>query len=410
MKRKNILFLRSGFHKEFALKSMIEAGFDLIVVDEPNSSLLPFAKRMFTIDNKWDENEMFSIAKQAYIENDCLGIISFLDSSTIAYGMLSDYFNLNYFSEETARILSNKIRVRELLTKEGLNSVNFCTAKSVSEIYDAMETWKTPVVIKPSDRSASKGVVIVRDSKDIEAAYKESLLYSKNKEILVEEYIEGIEYCAEYFIVDSTPYIMAVSEKEVLNEKYCVELKDVTPARLPLEDYDKINKYLSKVIRAIGFNNGIVHIELKKENDMISIIEINSRCAGGNLLESVYHLSGYNPYTNLANLLCKVRDEVSIPKLIDYNADSLFTIFDTFSYKGRSGVIKKIENTQVFNEIKRYPEEKFFLYVNKGNFVGETENNEDSIGSIYLMDKEYDSLITRCKQLEDSIGVYVGDE
>lgn len=28
MKRKNILFLRSGFHKEFALKSMIEAGFD----------------------------------------------------------------------------------------------------------------------------------------------------------------------------------------------------------------------------------------------------------------------------------------------------------------------------------------------------------------------------------------------
>lgn len=276
--------------------------------------------------------------------------------------------------------------------------------------YNAMETWKTPVVIKPSDRSASKGVVIVRDSKDIEAAYKESLLYSKNKEILVEEYIEGIEYCAEYFIVDSTPYIMAVSEKEVLNEKYCVELKDVTPARLPLEDYDKINKYLSKVIRAIGFNNGIVHIELKKENDMISIIEINSRCAGGNLLESVYHLSGYNPYTNLANLLCKVRDEVSIPKLIDYNADSLFTIFDTFSYKGRSGVIKKIENTQVFNEIKRYPEEKFFLYVNKGNFVGETENNEDSIGSIYLMDKEYDSLITRCKQLEDSIGVYVGDE
>lgn len=50
------------------------------------------------------------------------------------------------------------------------------------------------------------------------------------------------------------------------------------------------------------------------------------------------------------------------------------------------------------------------MYVNKGNFVGETENNEDSIGSIYLMDKEYDSLITRCKQLEDSIGVYVGDE
>ncbi|GFI30812.1 ATP-grasp domain-containing protein [uncultured Clostridium sp.] len=407
MERKNILLLRAGFHKEFALKSLIEEGFGLIIIDEPNSKLIPFAHNMYSIDSIWNQEEVFEVAKKAYIENHCSGVLSFLDSSTVALGKISDYLGLNYYSEEDGRILANKVRVREMLESKKLNNVRFKKVHTRNDVYEAIDEFGLPAVIKPSDRSASKGVIILRTRDDVDKAYEESFSFSKNRELLIEEYVEGCEYCVELMIINSTPYIMAVSEKEVSDIKYCVELKDITPARISLQVFEKIKNYLYKVIVNLGFCNGIIHIEIKIQNEKIKIIEINPRCAGGNLLESIYHLSKYNPYVNLAYLSCGLSEKVEIPKPINYETCGMFTLYDTFSYSGEMGIIQSIKNMSFFDEIKKNSNEKFLLYIDKGDLIGKPRNNEDCIGSIYLFDESYNNLLERCNKIKNSLEIVI---
>ena len=408
MRRERLLLLRSGYHKDFAIRSLIEEGYDLIIVDEPNSQLLPFAHKMYTINDIWDEDEMTRLAIKAFAENSCSGALNFQDSSAIAYGRLSDHFNLNYYSEETGRILANKLRVRDVLTKSGLNSVKYACVRTSAELFNAIETLGLPAVVKPSDRTASKGVIILRDKNEIEQAYRESIAYSKNGDLIVEQFIYGEEFCSELMVVDSKTYLMSVSEKRVSDTKYCVEMRDLTPARLSSDMYDRIDKYLSRVIKELDYKNGIVHIEFKIDNSCINIIEVNPRCAGGNLLESVFHLSGYNPYTNLAHLVCHRHDAFRLPASI--RDDGRYTLFDEMFYGGKPGVIKSIRNMSAFNDLRKHDVEKMFLYVDKGDYIGNAKNNVGGIGCIYLIDDDYNTLVERCNEIEGTIDIGVDEE
>ena len=116
-------------------------------------------------------------------------------------------------------------------------------------------------------------------------------------------------------------------------------------------------------------------------------------------------MSGYNPYTNLANLVCRRNEKVIIPNIIQQG--DKYTIFDEFYYDGEPGVIKSIHNTNKFNELKKFDMEKLFLYVDKGDYIENAKSNESGIGCLYLMDNNYEDLIERCDILERIIDIKV---
>ncbi len=409
--RKKIFLLRGGFHKEFAYKTMFREGYSLVTIDKANSTSLAYADASYITDNIWNTEELFEKSKKIYEENKCDGIINFLDSSTKLLGKLSDYYHLNYYSEETAEILSNKIAVRNLISKNGLNNIKYKEIKSVNDIKDGIKEISIPFVLKPSDRSASKGVIIVRDKEEIDEAFNEVMKFSKNKRILMEEFITGQEYCAEVMIINHKAYLLCISEKKVTGERYCIELVDITPAPISNELYDKIEDYLKKVIGIFEYNNGVAHIEFKvDDNSKISIIEINPRCSGGNILESLYHLSGYNVYKNICKIALNDIENIEIPpKDLGKNLNGCM-LYNTFLHKGEYGTISKIEGLKDINKYKKYHCEKILLNYKVGDYIGKSENNEDSIGTIYLRDESYERIKERNDEIEKSIKVFVNQE
>ena len=136
MEKQRILFLRGGFHKEFAYKTLYRESFQSVVIDKIDSECFAMADAIYIADDIRNVDSMFELAKKVYSENGCSGIVSYLDSSTILLGKLSDYFQLNYYNEETGRILADKSKVRKKLQKAGLNNVHFYEICSIKELED----------------------------------------------------------------------------------------------------------------------------------------------------------------------------------------------------------------------------------------------------------------------------------
>ena len=70
--------------------------------------------------------------------------------------------------------------------------------KVASVTSELPEELSYPVIVKPADRSGSRGIARVNSAEELQMAIAGALNVSFSKEVLVEEYFEGKEYSVEY--------------------------------------------------------------------------------------------------------------------------------------------------------------------------------------------------------------------
>lgn len=407
---KKLLFLRGGIHKEFAFRTLFRENCEVIIMDTPNSKELPYADHQFLIEDIHNTQEMFEVAVKIYDRVKFDGICTFMTSPILALGMLSDYFNLNYFSENVALILSNKYETRKYLHKIEADNVKFYKITSVEDLRTYATRIGYPFILKPTDNASGRGVNIVRKEDEIESAYNFAMQSSFNKELIMEEFIKGDEYCVEVLIYNSIVHIISFSKKIVTENTYCIELMDITPA--PLEEDLKIEleNYMINTVSKFNIQNSLIHIEFKinKDNKPV-IIEINPRAAGANLIESIYHLYGVNIYDSLFNISLKNNINMDVIKKKLKRENSLYSLFYSFISPTRSGFIRKIKGIERVRENLTNNHERLILDFKEGDLLQEPKTNLDFRGSIYIFGEDYNNLISRAKKIESDL-VYEFEE
>ncbi|KXG78230.1 ATP-grasp domain-containing protein [Thermotalea metallivorans] len=404
MSKKKLLFIRGGIHKEFAYKTFFKKNCEMIMMDNPSNEQLAFADYPYCISDVRDTEEMFNLSLDIYKNKGFDGICTFMNSPIIAIGMLSDYLGFDYLSEETARILNNKYEVRRFLNVHGVEQLQFFKILSYEDLKRCADVLKYPFILKPTDNASSKGVIIINNSDELESSYKFSLSASFNKELIAEEFIDGDEYCVEVLIYNYQPYIISISKKYVTKEKYCIELMDITPAPITEELRKIISDYITDTVRTLNIGNWLLHIEFKVDESLQpNIIEINPRAAGGNLIESIYHLKGLNLFDYFFDIMLK--NEINQEKLVEeirkpYNGYSLFY---SFINPTTSGIIKKIRGIEDVRKSFKNDSERLILFYNEGAFLPEPSSNSEFRGSLYLFDNDIDLLVSRTREIEKLI-------
>lgn len=404
MTKKKLLFIRGGIHKEFAYKTFFRKNCEMIMMDTPSCDQLAIADYPYIISNNRDINEMFDLSLEIYRTKGFDGVCTFMNSPVITIGMLSDYFGFDYFNEKIARILCNKYEVRKFLKSIGDDSIKFFKICNYEDLEKCADILNYPFILKPTDNASSKGVVVVKKPDELESSYKFSLNSSFNKELIAEEFIYGDEYCAEVLIYNYQPYVVAISKKYVTAEKYCIELIDITPAPITDELRIKIANYISDTIAKFKIGNWILHIEFKiNDNYQPLIIEINPRAAGGNLIESIYHLKGLNLYDYFFDIVLK--NEINLEKLIMQiqKPYTKYSLFYTFINPTKSGVIKKIEGIENVRNKFINDSERLILFYNEGDFLPKPTSNLEFRGSLYLFGNDSNFLFERAKEIENLI-------
>lgn len=149
------------------------------------------------------------------------------------------------------------------------------------------EGLEFPLIVKPTDRSGSRGVTKVNSIDEANKAILKALDISINKRVIVEEFIKSDrEFSVEFISFNGKHYPLAITDKITTREPFFVEIAHHQPADVSNEIANKIYKVTIDVLNALNIKNGASHTEVYLlNNDEIRVVESAGRM-GGELIGS----------------------------------------------------------------------------------------------------------------------------
>jgi biotin carboxylase len=178
------------------------------------------------------------------------------------------------------------------------------------------ERFGYPVVLKPRALAASLGVVLVRTPAELEAQFAfahdttlpEAPVYDRS--VLVEEYADGPEISVDCAVGGGETWPLYVARKQVGYAPYFEETGHRVDGADPLLRDERLLEILRATHRALGFRDGMTHVELKLTRNGPKVIEVNARL-GGDLIPYLGKLAtGIDPGLAAAAVACGRRPAV----------------------------------------------------------------------------------------------------
>lgn len=191
-------------------------------------------------------------------------------------------------------VTTNKYKMRQCFYQYGIPSPKFALVDQSSHFN--IEGFSFPLIVKPTDRSGSRGVEKVTCLEMLPNAVDRAIVQSFSHEGIIEEYVTGNEVSVESISFEGKHFILAITDKVTTGDPYFVELEHHQPADYPIVIQEKIKSIVLKALDALHIQNGASHSELKiADNGEIRVIEIGARM-GGDFIGSnlVYLTTGYD--------------------------------------------------------------------------------------------------------------------
>lgn len=277
-----------------------KAGYYVIVTDYlENSPAKKYA----------DEAWMLSIDDVDGIVGKCRergvdGVMNYcIDPGQKPYQQICERLNLPCVADYAQfDIMTNKDKFAKCCVEHGLDVIP--KYNMYSELSDEDYFSLTyPIMIKPVDGRASKGIVVVEKPEDVKKALEYSMSFSKQKQVVVEKYMRNCpEFCAKYVACDGQIYFSSMSDvwDSVLSDGTRVYMGTSTyPSRFYNEYIENTNQKVIDMLKSIGIKNGAMSLTGFYDGGKFRFFDPSLRMGGAQDWRVVEAACG----VNIANLL-----------------------------------------------------------------------------------------------------------
>lgn len=244
------------------------------------------------VANVLDKEKNLEIAKK-YKPDVVLTEQTDIAVSTVAY--LAEQLGIKGIGGKIAARFTNKYLMRKFTDEAGFASPRYALCHTVGEAGEFLrETGRS--IMKPLDSQSSRGVHIVDSLEQINAYFEDCIQYSNSEEaIIMEEYINGIEFTVDGLKTEDTYYVTAISEKEHYDYNASVASRLFFSQSNERFDYDELRKVNTAMVEAMELPFGITHAEYKYKDGRFYLIEIAARGGGTRISSDIVPLmSGIN--------------------------------------------------------------------------------------------------------------------
>ena len=294
----NILILSCGTRNKIVQYFKKELGGKGLVIATDCSDLAPAlyeADKHFIVPRMGDEGYLdviLSICK----ENNIKAVLSLIDPEISLLAEHRQAFlnigTMPIISDlEVVDLCFDKYKMFEFLVQNGFKTVKSYVDKERFYMDVDAGVINYPVFVKPVKGSASINISKVTSKEEIE------LLFSRFDNLMIQEFMDGIEYGADVYIDMISGEPVAVFTKEKLKMRAGETDKSVS-----IKD-KQLFELIKKLVKVIGFK-GIIDIDIFKVKGEYYISEVNPRFGGGypHAYESGVNIPGMiinNIYGNL---------------------------------------------------------------------------------------------------------------
>ncbi len=239
-----------------------------------------------------EKEEILKICQHEKIDG-ILTIASDVAVTTVNY--VASKMKLTGNTIDSTAWCTHKFLMRQKLQEAGINSPWFTSVSDLNHFDKQRKLITYPCIVKPTDRSGSKGVTKIGEPDELENAVEQAIQASFSKQAILEEFIEGKEVSVEIISFKGKHYPLSITDKVTSGAPHFVELAHHQPSQLSADVQNQIYAMAKKGLNALHIENGASHSEFLINDSGIYVTEIGARMGGDFIGSDLVFLStGYD--------------------------------------------------------------------------------------------------------------------
>lgn len=337
------------------------------------------------------------------------GIIS--EECDIAMPAVAKYgkeLGLETLSVEDAHLFTDKFAMRDFCKRNNFPSPEYKICYSVEDAICFFNEIKTKMIIKPLDSNSSRGVYTIESEDDIKQYFEKTLSYSKiKKAVIIERYINGVEFTIDGIKTPGKHYSLAISEKKHFKHNMNIASELYFTHQNSNFDYELLRKTNDAFVNASGLKFGLTHAEYKYENGVFYLIEIAAR-GGGNLISSdiVPYMSGVDNYKYLIN--CSLGNITSPDFTVSESLKERVAVLKFFETPKNGGIVEKIEGTEFLENNPLI--DTYKLYFNIGDVIEPAKNDAARVGFYIACCESKEELDSLMEKINNTVKIILKEK
>ena len=393
-----LLILGGGTAQISAIKKAKEKGHQVIVSDyykdAPGKQYADYGETISTFDIEGN----IKVGKKYDID----GVMTTgTDQPVYTAAKVADTLTLpSFLSLQTAKAVTNKREMKRTFNKHDIPTVNFRILKE--NFSDAeLEEINFPVVIKPLDSQGQRGVFKLDSPAEVRERFSEVLQFSREDEILLEEYYESKEITVSGWVDDNKLNILTVTDRITYDNPLHIGIctAHIFPSRFLRSHYKEIKKVSQKIVNGFNIKNGPIYFQILVGDQGIKVNEIACRIGGAYEGDFMPYLTGVDILDLMIDLSLGYDIKCDTPQDYDILDNNKWLSVQLFF--ASPGKIHKRSTVKEITRLTGVMQAGFNF--NEGDSIGKIENATERAGYFVVTGNCRVELKERIKEVYDQL-------
>jgi|GEM_PF-7032212 len=319
LKGKRIVIVGAGYQgKRFVFERAKELGVKIILIDKPTIWAKDLVSELIATDNtkpaealaEARKKLLASVRKNGKID----GITTFWEDDVELTADVARELGLPYHTQAAATTARSKFQTQEVLDAAGVPAArravvgNLTTAEDQGEHVAMLARFRAaaervgfPAVLKPVSGAEAIGTERVNNIDEAVEAYERisalvnprtDPVFATNSDLLLMQYLDGHEYDVDLVMRAGEVMFESITDNKPTREPSFLATGSRLPSTLHADDQRAAIDQAIASARALGLNDGVIHMEGKVTSEGPRLIEANARMGGSYVRDWVLHVWG----------------------------------------------------------------------------------------------------------------------
>ncbi|MFS1511155.1 ATP-grasp domain-containing protein [Chengkuizengella sp. SCS-71B] len=391
----NVFMILGGSHAQLeAIQAVKKLGMKVLVLDmDPNAIGFKYAD-YFEVVSTTDFENVKKVAEKYRISGS-MTLSSDTAVPTVCY--VNEKLGLPNQGVGIGELVTDKSLMRKAFSNHHISSPNFIVLnhdQTILEILPNVERMlrNRDLIVKPSESSGSRGVSKIESVHQLEPAINLAREFTRNNNVVIEEFIEGVEIGAQCFSINGKMEMCFVHNDLSAN---MVPVGHSYPSFLSNEVLERVKNECDNALSSLGIMNGPSNIDIIIDKEGCPFfIEIGARIGATKLPQITKYHSGIDL------IECSIQlasgQDITIP--IQTNIP---VAVEMLCFEKEHDITYKFE--EIESLIHTYDPIEYKVNLKNGQEVKGIKSSADVYGFVICSGSSAQNAEQKCRELSESI-------
>ncbi len=282
---KTLLVLGAGADQIPGIIKAKQMGLRTLVLDgNPDAPGKNHADAFYTVSIKHVDQVRAFVHRQLTEKVD--GVIAFGVDIPSIIAKTADMLEVNYTIPLDSALLSENKLLSKNMMQDHVKIPPYQKIQGEQDMIRFIQKEQSPIVIKPVDNSAARGISIVSDRRQIEPAIQIARENSPSRTIMAEKFLTGPQISTESLVVKGNIHHVGFADRNYQGmERFYPNIiengGDLPSIHITEQHKQDLTQYYKYICSELNIENGVIKGDIVIHDNELYVIEFALRLSGG---------------------------------------------------------------------------------------------------------------------------------